>query len=668
MKQRCGLIVAILLLIFASLVVSPQTARAATYTAGTLNDLIAAIAITNAATNADTIILTANITLTIVADSNTTYGDSGLPVVTSDIIIEGQGHSIIRNAAAPDFRILRVASGGTLTLYNLMVSGGKATSGTACSFSCGGALYNEGTLTTFHTGFSNNEAENGGAFYNNDGSVAITDSNISNNDATHSGGGLYNNSGEVTIKDSVFSGNTAINDGGGVYSDGGFRFIIHSSTFSGNTATNGGGIAGNATISRSTFSNNVASSNGGGAYVSDTSVLSIGVSTFYGNTASNGGGIFLDTSLGNSVVISSATFVGNKATSGGGIYKTGVPDPILYPPLSVLGSIIAQSEGGNCVTDAGFEGQNNNLADDSSCPDFTDVSIDPVRPLELGSLADNGGPTQTIALGFPSPALDAANIACFTPPDYDGGGGDQRGISRGLNALGAINVPQFGDCDIGSFEANGIIHTLQFESPSSTVIIGPTNTYHINLTLDGNLGQAQTVTGYVWISGGTAIAGQDYVPFGVQTIKIATDQTSATASIDLLNVPSASDKTIILSFATLNGPGFSGAIHLGTQLTHTVTLKISPPNSAPSRNFFTINTPTLTWNRTSQAFRYEIQVSDNSLFTGATIYDAGNNLSIVWPEALINGTYNWHVRVCTGADESSCGAWSYTDTFTVFVS
>jgi hypothetical protein len=177
-----------------------------------------------------------------------------------------------------------------------------------------------------------------------------------------------------------------------------------------------------------------------------------------------------------------------------------------------------------------------------------------------------------------------------------------------------------------------------------------------------------SVTAYVTITGGTAQAGTEYVPFGIQTVLFNPGDQTKTVTITLLNTVLTADRTIILGFATQNGPGFSGPARLGTRLTHTVTLKGSPANAAPNRNYFTTNTPTLTWNRVSQAMRYEIQAAKNFAFSGATIYDADNNLSFTWPVALPNGTYSWHVRACTGVAESSCGAWSIPDTFTVFVS
>ena len=91
----------------------------------------------------------------------------------------------------------------------------------------------------------------------------------------------------------------------------------------------------------------------------------------------------------------------------------------------------------------------------------------------------------------------------------------------------------------------------------------------------------------------------------------------------------------------------------------------SAAGAAPLRNYFTVKTPTLTWNRITNAIRYEIQVANNSLFAGASTYNAGNNLAFTWPVALTDGVYFWHVRACTGAAASTCSAWSAYDTFVV---
>ncbi len=66
-----------------------------------------------------------------------------------------------------------------------------------------------------------------------------------------------------------------------------------------------------------------------------------------------------------------------------------------------------------------------------------------VNPL-LMPLADNGGPTQTMALSPGSPAIDAGVAAGATF--------DQRGLSRTVDDPGVANAPTSDGTDIGAFE------------------------------------------------------------------------------------------------------------------------------------------------------------------------------------------------------------------------
>ena len=63
-------------------------------------------------------------TQTLTEVHNSTYGPTGLPVVSSVITIAGQGSTIVRDSGAPYFRILAVSSTGDLTLQETTVSGG----------------------------------------------------------------------------------------------------------------------------------------------------------------------------------------------------------------------------------------------------------------------------------------------------------------------------------------------------------------------------------------------------------------------------------------------------------------------------------------------------------------------------------------------------------------
>ncbi len=86
----------------------------------------------NANPGADTISLPAGMTITITTrDSQNDYGFNGLPSITSQITIEGNGATIARGSAAgtPSFRLFHVAPGGNLTLRNVVLSNGLAQGG-----------------------------------------------------------------------------------------------------------------------------------------------------------------------------------------------------------------------------------------------------------------------------------------------------------------------------------------------------------------------------------------------------------------------------------------------------------------------------------------------------------------------------------------------------------
>ena len=126
------------------------------------------------------------------------------------------------------------------------------------------------------------------------------------------------------------------------------------------------------------------------------------------------------------VTISNSTFSGNSATYGGGIYN-------IYGAATLKNTIVANNPtGGNCYGTI-TNGDGNLSYPDTTCPG---INSDPL----LGPLQNNGGPTETMALGPGSAALDAANDAiCAAAPVNNL---DQRGVAR----------PQGPHCDIGAVE------------------------------------------------------------------------------------------------------------------------------------------------------------------------------------------------------------------------
>jgi hypothetical protein len=166
-------------------------------------------------------------------------------------------------------------------------------------------------------------------------------------------------------------------------------------------------------ITNSTFNSNNAAIYGGGIY--DTGALTVTNSTFSHNRArGSGGGIASFARPTNSpipfVTVANSTFSGNRATLGAGMW---VEDGTV---VSLKSTILAASDtGGNCstggtITDAGY-----NISDDDSCSFTATGSSNNTDPLlDPAGLANNGGPTRTIALLSGSPAIDAIPLAACT--------------------------------------------------------------------------------------------------------------------------------------------------------------------------------------------------------------------------------------------------------------
>lgn len=435
-------------IICASLLVTSmgvQPVYAASFFVGDAASLIAAINTANINNQNDTISLTADITLTVVNNAL-----NGLPVILADsgnsLVIEGNNYSISRSSAGgtPSFRILEIGVGANVTINDLTITNGD-------TIGDGGGILNRGTVTINNSIITGNIATTGsgrGGGISNIGILFITDSTVSNNSATfYWGGGIYNTD-NITITNSIISENSSANSGGGLYIEGSGSATISNSTFSGNTSLSGGaGIFHNGlnlSITNSTFENNLASSvigDGGGIYNLDSTV-NISNSTFTGNSAGGvGAAIFSTQSAGATILnIINSTIANN--TSGGGINVAGT--------TTLTNTIISNNTSGNCsgtITNGG-----NNIDSGATCGWGTaSGSMSNTDPL-LGALANNGGPTQTMALLSGSPAINTGNAtACANSPVS---GTDQRGVSR----------PQGAGCDIGAFEVDDTFPTVVSDS------------------------------------------------------------------------------------------------------------------------------------------------------------------------------------------------------------
>ena len=205
----------------------------------------------------------------------------------------------------------------------------------------GGAIRNDNSMTLSNSNFEQNTAQYGygGAIYNNGCDFNMADCNFKMNRAQYGyGGAIYNVGGtsskSVRISGSSFNNNTSGNyiGGGAIYNFDGYLDITQCS-FTNNIAHYGlgGAIYNQAclTILNSTFTNNIADGGYGGAIDNrDYLRLKVTGSTFTNNYAMSGGAIYSNENRTTiPEIISSNTFSNNTANNyygyGGAIYTDG---------------------------------------------------------------------------------------------------------------------------------------------------------------------------------------------------------------------------------------------------------------------------------------------------------------------------------------------------------
>jgi predicted outer membrane repeat protein len=316
----------------------------------------------------------------------------------------------------------------------------------------GGAIYANGNdVTSLRSTFDHNTALDGGGGAIDNGAIAPSDSVFTNNKSKGDGGAFNSEGEDIQVRDCTISGNTATNGVGGGFADEGNTsslLVVRDSTISGNTAGGDGGgfTATGATLSMSgcTISGNRSGSDGGGVYIATTGTIADMVDSSIVNctianngSATDGGGI--DFEGDGDLTIINATIAFNSSFNGGGLAQTDGAGTI-----HIGNTIVAKNNAPNGPdaynTQAPFDDLGHNLV--FSDPDmvFTNPGNNDIfnkDPL-LKPLANNGGPTQTLALSKHSPAENTADGSLLGPNPTD-----QRGVKR----------PRDGGFDIGAYES-----------------------------------------------------------------------------------------------------------------------------------------------------------------------------------------------------------------------
>ena len=207
--------------------------------------------------------------------------------------------------------IFQVQKGITVTIKNIKFVNGNGDNG--------GTIYNNGSLSISDSIFTDNNADvAGGAVYN-EGKLSVSGSMFTGNSAFSSGGAIYN-VGDLTLVDNNFTDNSACAAGGAVYNDG--DLTILSSDFMDNFAMAASGAIyniGNLTVTNSNFVNNSALAAGGAIY--NLWVMKVSGSSFINNFAYDAGGAVFN--MGD-LYVTKCIFTGNEAYyEGGAIYNEG---------------------------------------------------------------------------------------------------------------------------------------------------------------------------------------------------------------------------------------------------------------------------------------------------------------------------------------------------------
>ena len=312
-------------------------------------------------------------------------------------------------------RLFQITTGTTVELKNMVLTNGGGNT-------LGGAIFNEGTLKLTKSIISDSRASTSGGGIYNTGALVVIDSTLSNNRSMQSDGSAIWNRGSLTITNSTIMNNSASasctqNCFGGIYNSG--EMIVTNSTFYGNYPS---------------------------------AIHSFGKSTIKNSTLAYNPGFG---------IIAVANYSTGSNTS----------------ELHLINTILAKntsswnSASQDCFNNGAMLLTNsNNLIESGNCGTPL-LSSDP----KLGALANNGGPTQTMALLPDSPAIDTGN-------DTNCAATDQRGVTR----------PQDAGCDIGAYEF------VEYTISGNTQIGGVTLSYSGGTTTSDDIGNYSFAVPFGW--------------------------------------------------------------------------------------------------------------------------------------------------------------------------
>jgi hypothetical protein len=395
-----------------------------------------------------------------------------------------------------DAGALYVATNKTVSVSNSTLTG--SVTGSTTSNEAGAVYQNAGTLTLTYCTLSGSSAGRGGGFYQQGGTSTLTNCTISGNSATTNGGGVYLGKGTLNLIDCTIANNTAGSNGGGVAAP--FR----SSNGTGGTAT--------ATLTNCTISGNTAAS----------------ASALYTQYIKPTTGI----NPTGKVVVN----LNNTIVSGGVVRKIGANTTDNNEQINATDSLFDTTP----TTGAGMTVNGTNTS-----------NLFGMNPM-LGTLQNNGGTTQTLALLAGSPAIDAGSNALASSLTTDQRG---TGYNRVIN-----NV-----VDIGAFE---------YQPPGTTISVSSS----LN-PVQAGLSVVFTATVAANAAGSNALQGT--VTFSVDGVTQTTVSLSnGIASFTTSNL-SAGQHAVTAAYSGFTATGYSFSSSMAS-MSQTVTALPTPAPPPPA--------------------------------------------------------------------------------------
>ena len=295
-KRVVALGIVLAALVLAGLLLSARPAHAAELTVTNTDDsgpgsLREAITSANSNGQTDTIEFAPDVegTVTLTGGELRITNDSEEEGLT----IKGPGADKLAVSGNNASRVFRIDRGAKVAIEGLTVREGLPSDKVA------GGIENSGTLALTDSTVSDNRADGAGGIYNSN-DLTLTNSTVSGNEVRLIGAGIYSDTsrsgGTTTIRNSTISGNTASDGvGGGVLNISG-RTVIENSTVTNNSASDSSGLGGGVVSLGSTeVRSSILSGNADGdaVYAGDTNPYASGGHNLVGS--GNGAGTFIAT-------------------------------------------------------------------------------------------------------------------------------------------------------------------------------------------------------------------------------------------------------------------------------------------------------------------------------------------------------------------------------------